>query len=48
MRFLSLLSGVTLRDKIKSEEIRKKWNVEEIIDDIQIINWNGTNMLLGF
>ena len=35
MRFLRSLSGVTLRDRIKSEEVRKKWNVEEIIDDIQ-------------
>ena len=31
MRFLRSLSGVTLRDRIKSEEIRKKWNVEEMI-----------------
>ena len=35
MRFLRSSSGVTLRDRIKSEEIRKKWNVEEMIDDIQ-------------
>ena len=35
MKFLRSLSGVTLRDWIKSEEIRKKWNVEEMIDDIQ-------------
>ena len=35
MRFLRSLSGVTLRDIIKSEKIRKKWNVEEMIDDIQ-------------
>ena len=27
MRFLRSLSGVTLRDRIKSEEIRKKWNI---------------------
>ena len=35
-------SGVTLRDRIKSEEIRKKWNVEEMIDDIQNyqLKWN--------
>ena len=35
MRFLRSLSGVTLRDRIKNEKIRKKWKVEEIIDDIQ-------------
>jgi hypothetical protein len=36
------LSGVTLRDRIKSEEIRKKWKVEEMIDDIQNyeLRWN--------
>ena len=40
--FLRSLSGVTLRDRIKSEEIRKKWNVEERIDDIQNyqLKWN--------
>ena len=35
MRFPRSLSSVTLRDRIKSDEIRNKWNVEEIIDDIQ-------------
>ena len=35
MRFLRSLSGVTLRDRIKNEEIRKKWKVEGIIDYIQ-------------
>ena len=42
MRFLRSSSGVTLRDRIKSEEIRKKWNVEEMIDDIQNyqLKWN--------
>ena len=35
MRFLRSLSGVTLRDRIKSEEIWKKWKVGEMIDDIQ-------------
>ena len=42
MRFLRSLSGVTLRDKIKSEEIGKKCNVEEMIDDIQNyqLKWN--------
>jgi hypothetical protein len=35
MRFLRSLSGVTLRDRIKSEKIRKQWKVEEIIDDIK-------------
>ena len=36
------MSGVTLRDSIRSEEIRKKWNVEEMIDDIQKyqLKWN--------
>ena len=29
------MSGLTLRDRIKSEKIRKQWKVEEIIDDIQ-------------
>jgi hypothetical protein len=32
---LRSLSGVTLRDRIKSEEIRKNWNVEEMLDGIQ-------------
>ena len=38
MRFLRSLTGVTLRDRIKSEE----WNVEEMIDDIQNyqLKWN--------
>jgi hypothetical protein len=42
MRFLRSWSGVTLRDRIKSEEIRKSWNVEEMIDDIQNyqLKWN--------
>ena len=42
MRFLRSLSGVTLRDRIKSEEIRKNWNVEEMIGDIQNyqLKWN--------
>jgi hypothetical protein len=35
MIFLRSLSGFTLRDRIKSEEIRKKCNVEEMIDDTQ-------------
>ena len=35
MRFLRPLSGVTLRDRIKSEKIRKQWKVVEVIDDIQ-------------
>ena len=34
-RFLRSLSGVTLKDRIKSEKIRKQCKVEEIIDDIQ-------------
>ena len=29
------MSGLTLRDRIKSEKIRKQWTVEEITDDIQ-------------
>ena len=42
MRFLRSLSGVTLRDRIKSEEIRKYWKVEEMIDNIQNyqLKWN--------
>ena len=42
IRVLRLLSVVTLRDRIKSEEIRKKWNAEEMIDDIQNyqLKWN--------
>ena len=42
MRFLHSLSGVTLRDRIKSEEFIKEWKVEEIIDDIQNykLKWN--------
>ena len=42
MRFLRSLSGVTLRDMVKSEEIRKKWKVKEMIDDIQNyqLKWN--------
>jgi hypothetical protein len=35
MRFLRSMTGVILRDRIKSEKIRKQWKVEEIIDDIQ-------------
>ena len=35
MRFIRSLSGVTLRDRIKSEKSKKQWKVEEIIDDIQ-------------
>ena len=38
MRFLRSLSGVALRDSIKSEEIRKNWNVEEI--QIYQLKWN--------
>ena len=39
---LRSLNGVTLRERIKSEEIRKKWNVKEMIDDIQNyqLKWN--------
>ena len=42
MGILRSLSGVTLRDRIKSEEIRKKWNVEEMIANIQNyqLKWN--------
>jgi hypothetical protein len=42
MRFLRSSSGVTLRDRIKSEEFIKEWKVEEIIDDIQNykLKWN--------
>ena len=42
MRFLRPLSGVTLRDSIKSEEIRKKLNVEDMSEDIQNyqLKWN--------
>ena len=36
IRFLRSLSGVTLRDWMKSEETRKKWNVEEMIDPFRI------------
>ena len=35
MRFLPSLSGVTLRDRIKSDGIRKKCKLEEMLDDIQ-------------
>ena len=35
MLITSSWSGVTLRDRIKSEKVRKQWKVEEIIDDIQ-------------
>ena len=36
------MSDVTLRDRIKSEEIRKNWNAEEMKDDIQNyqLKWN--------
>ena len=36
------MSGITRRDRIKSEEIRMEWNVEEMIDDIQSyqLKWN--------
>ena len=36
------MSGVTLRDKIKNEKIRKPWKVEVIIDDIPNyqLKWN--------
>ena len=42
MRFLHSLSEVTLRDRIKSEKIRKQLKVEENIYDIQNYqqNWN--------
>ena len=42
MRVLRSLSGVTLRDKIRSEEIGQKWKVEEMIDAIQNyqLKWN--------
>ena len=42
MRTISSLGGVRLRDRIKSEEISKKWNVEEITDDIKNyqLKWN--------
>ena len=42
MRFIRSLIGVTLRDRIKGEEVRKKWNVEEMIEDIQNyqLKWN--------
>ena len=42
MSFLRSLNDVTLRDWIESEEIGKKWNVEEMIDDIQNyrLKWN--------
>ena len=45
MRVLRSLNGVTLRNRIKSEEIRKKLNVEEMIDDIQNyqLKWNQQN-----
>ena len=47
MRILRSLSGVTLTDRIKSEEIRKKWKVEEMIDDIQNyqLKWMPENRL---
>ena len=35
MRFLRSLSGVTLRNRIKIEKMRKQWKVEEIIYDIK-------------
>ena len=35
LRILRYLGGVTLKDRIKSEKIRKQWKVEDIIDDIQ-------------
>ena len=42
MKVLGSLSEVTLRDRIKSEKIRKQWKVEEMIDDIQNyqLKWN--------
>ena len=42
MRFQRSLSSVTLRHRIKSEEIRKNWKIEEMIDDIQNyqLKWN--------
>ena len=35
MKFLLSLNGIILRDRIKSEEIRNKLKVEEMIDDIK-------------
>ena len=35
MRLLRSLNRVTLWDRIKSDNIRKQWKVDEIIDDIQ-------------
>ena len=38
----SSLRGVTLRDRMKSKEIRKKWKAEEMIGDTQNyqLKWN--------
>ena len=45
-KIIESLSGVTLRDRIKSEEIRKKWKVEVMIDDIQNyqLKWNQQDL----
>ncbi|KAJ4433315.1 hypothetical protein ANN_15574 [Periplaneta americana] len=35
MRFLRSLTRVTLRDRIRSEDIRNQWEVEEMTADVQ-------------
>lgn len=42
MRFLRFLSGVTLRDRMKSKDLRNQWEVEEMTHDIKNyqLKWN--------
>ncbi|KAJ4451434.1 hypothetical protein ANN_02896 [Periplaneta americana] len=47
MRFLRSLTGVTLRDRIRSEDIRNQWEVEEMTADVQHYQRKWRNYLLG-
>ncbi|KAJ4450505.1 hypothetical protein ANN_01932 [Periplaneta americana] len=40
MRFLRSLTGVTLRDRIRSEDIRNQWEVEVVVitEDVQNVH----------
>jgi hypothetical protein len=35
MQFIRSLTGVTFRDRIKSEDLRNRWRVQEMVQEIQ-------------
>jgi hypothetical protein len=46
MKFIRSLTGVTLRDRIKSEDLRNRWRVHEMVQEVQNYKFKRTQHVL--